>query len=83
MPINYANTNMLTGVEFNNWQNTYSAVQSNSATNWNYQGTDVKALTANWQNTYSTVQSTSSTWGAGGSFTVEDANSIIGLSIFL
>jgi len=30
----------------------YSTVQSNSATTWNYQGTDIKALTANWQSTY-------------------------------
>jgi len=30
----------------------YSTVQSNSATTWNYQGTDIKALTANYQNTY-------------------------------
>lgn len=128
-----------------NWQNTYtvfsgqsannasvsSTVAANSATTWNYQGTDVKSLTANWQNTYTnfstqsannesvystvnansatwgtggggtidtgvraltanwestytTVQSNSSTWGSGGgSFIVEDANSIIGLSVFL
>jgi hypothetical protein len=30
----------------------YSTVQTNSAINWNYQGTDVKALTSNWQNTF-------------------------------
>ena len=40
----------------------YSTVQSNSATNWNYQGTDIKALTGNWQNTYSTVNSQSANW---------------------
>ena len=34
------------------WNNVYSTVKSNSATTWNYQGTDVKALTGNWQNTY-------------------------------
>jgi len=32
--------------------NVNSTVASNSATNWNYQGTDIKALTSNWQNTY-------------------------------
>jgi len=37
----------------------YSTVNSNSAVNWNYQGTDIKALTANWQSTYSTVNSNS------------------------
>jgi hypothetical protein len=57
----------------NNWQNTYTnfsaqsannlsiytTVNSNSASNWNYQGTDVKALTANWQNTCTVYQSNS------------------------
>jgi len=33
-----------------NWDSTYSTVQSNSATTWNYQGTDLKALSGNWQN---------------------------------
>jgi hypothetical protein len=81
------------------WQSTYTTVNANSATTWNYQGTDIKALTGNWQSTYTTVnaqsannasvfttvQTNSSTWGTGGggSFTVEDANTIIGLSIFL
>lgn len=36
----------------NDWSSTYTTVQANSATTWNYQGTDVKALTSNWQNTY-------------------------------
>ena len=40
----------------------YSTVNSNSATQWNYQGSDIKALTANWENTYSTVNTTSATW---------------------
>ena len=43
----------------NNWNSVYSTVQSNSASNWNYQGSDLKALSANWQNTY-TVYSTNS-----------------------
>lgn len=77
-----------------NWQNTFTdfsvqsannasvftAVNSNSATNWNYQGNDVKSLTSNWQNTYtqfstqsannasvySNVNANSASWGAGG-----------------
>lgn len=76
---------------------TYSTVQTYSG-NWNYQGTDIKSLTGNWQDTYtsfssqsannlsvfSTVQTNSGSWGGGGgSFVVEDANTIIGLSIFL
>lgn len=44
------------------WNSAYSTVNANSATTWNYQGTDVKALTSNWQNTYSTVQSNSAQW---------------------
>lgn len=44
-------------------QNTYTTVNSNSAVNWSYQGTDVKALTSNWQNTYTTVNSNSALWG--------------------
>lgn len=31
-----------------NWQNTYSTVLANSATTWNYQGSDIRALTAGW-----------------------------------
>ena len=46
------------------WNSVYSSVQSNSATNWNYQGTDLKALSANWQNTFTTVQSNSGAWSA-------------------
>ena len=34
------------------WSSAYSTVQSNSATTWNYQGTDLKALSGNWQTTY-------------------------------
>jgi hypothetical protein len=45
------------------WQDTFNTVQSNSATTWNYQGTDIKALTGNWQNTFTTVSSFSATWG--------------------
>lgn len=30
----------------------YTNVNANSATTWNYQGTDVKSLTSNWQDTY-------------------------------
>jgi hypothetical protein len=58
---------LLTEVSANQWNGTYSTVQSNSATNWNYQGTDIKALTGNWQGTYSTVGTFSATWG--GTFT--------------
>jgi hypothetical protein len=36
----------------NQWNTTYTTVRTNSSTNWNYQGTDIKSLTSNWQNTY-------------------------------
>jgi hypothetical protein len=62
------------------WNSSYTTVQANSATTWNYQGTDVKSLTSNWQNTYTnfstqsannisvytTVNANSATWGVGG-----------------
>jgi hypothetical protein len=47
----------------NKWSSVYSTVNANSATTWNYQGADVKALTANWQGTYSTVNTNSAAWG--------------------
>jgi gas vesicle protein len=40
----------------------FTTVQSNSSTTWNYQGTDLKALSANWQSTYTTVTSNSAKW---------------------
>jgi hypothetical protein len=46
------------------WQNTYNTVQSNSATSWSYQGTDLKALSGNWQSTYNTVSSLSANWNS-------------------
>ena len=39
----------------------YSTVRSNSAFAWNYQGTDLKSLSANWQNAYTNVRSQSAT----------------------
>jgi hypothetical protein len=39
----------------------FTAVQENSATNWNYQGTDLKDLSGNWENTYTTVNTNSAT----------------------
>jgi len=44
------------------WNSVYNTVQTNSAVNWNYQGTDLKDLSANWESTYSTVSSLSSGW---------------------
>jgi hypothetical protein len=76
------------GGNSNQWNSSYSTVNANSAT-WGTGGggtidTGVRALTADWQSTYTTVNANSATWGAGGgSFTVEDANTIIGLSVFL
>jgi len=46
------------------WNSTYTTVQSNSATNWNYLGTDLKNLSSNWESTYTTVSSNSANWGS-------------------
>ena len=59
--ISQSKINGLTDI-VNKANSTYNTVNVNSATNWNYQGTDIKALTANWENTYSTVQSNSASW---------------------
>jgi hypothetical protein len=61
--IDQSKINGLTDVA-NKANSTYTTVQSNSATTWNYQGTDLKALSANWQSTYSTVSSLSSNWSS-------------------
>jgi hypothetical protein len=63
---NISATGVLTvsGGNSNLWNSAYTTVQSNSATTWNYQGTDLKDLSANWQSTYSTVSSLSSNWGS-------------------
>jgi len=63
-----------------NYQSVYNTVNTYSATQWNYQGTDIKSLTSNWQASYTalistsgdwndtrtTVNTYSSTWGTGG-----------------
>ena len=46
----------------NNWNSVYSTVQSNSASNWDYQGTDLKDLSANWQNTYTDYSTNSASY---------------------
>ena len=46
------------------WNSTYTTVQSNSATTWNYLGTDLKNLSSNWESTYTTVSSNSANWGS-------------------
>ena len=48
------------------YDSVYATVNSNSATIWNYQGNDVKALSSNWESGYSTVNANSSTWNSGG-----------------
>lgn len=44
------------------WNSVYTTVQNNSATSWNYQGTDLKALSGNWQNTYTNYSSNSASY---------------------
>lgn len=58
----------LTQTELNNVLSTYTTVSANSATTWNYQGTDLKALSAEWvggNNAYTTVNANSANWNAG------------------
>lgn len=45
-----------------NWDSVYSTVNQNSSVNWNYQGTDLKALSANWESASTLVQNNSSNW---------------------
>jgi len=66
---NYLSTNnvlvssisVLSGTNSFQWTETYSVVSTNSATTWNYQGTDVKNLTAKYERVFSTVQQNSAT----------------------
>jgi hypothetical protein len=68
--INIAGAGIINGRNIGNdgikLDSTTSNVQSNSATTWNYQGTDLKSLSSNWQNTYTTVQANSATWNYQG-----------------
>ena len=52
---------VLSGTNSFQWAETYSVVSANSAVTWNYQGTDVKNLTAKYESVFSTVQSNSAT----------------------
>jgi hypothetical protein len=88
-----------TGIIYNNnfdstnWNGTYTTVQTNSATNWNYQGSDLKALSADWvggNSAYTTVNASSANWDsaytivqATSSASIGDASTIIGLAIFI
>ena len=47
------------------WNSVYTTVNTNSATTWNYQGTDIKNLTAGWvggNSAYTTTNSNSAFW---------------------
>ena len=47
-----------------NWDSAYTIIQTNSAINWNYQGTDIKALTGKYENVSTTVQTNSALWSS-------------------
>ena len=58
----------------------FNTVQSNSATNWNYQGTDIKALTSSWvggNSVYSNVRAASANYILDGGNT-KGSNLLIG-----
>ena len=59
----------------NDWNSVYSTVNANSAVVWNYQGSDLKALSANWQNTYGSVNLLSANWSSA--YSTVNANSAI------
>jgi hypothetical protein len=46
----------------NLWNLSFTTIQSNSASNWNYQGTDIKLLTGSWDSVYTTVKGNSAEW---------------------
>ena len=51
----------------NQWNSVYTAVNSNSATTWNYQGTDLKNLSSGWvggNSAFTTVNSNSANWNS-------------------
>jgi hypothetical protein len=55
------------------WSSALTTVNTNSATTWNYQGTDLKALSASWSSVYTNVNSNSATWNSD--YTTTNANS--------
>lgn len=78
--VNVSSTNIFTSnIYVNNtlknveWDDALTTVQTNSATTWNYQGTDIKALTGNWQDTYSSVSLSSTNWSDA--YSIVQANS--------
>jgi hypothetical protein len=58
----FSSVSIVSGSNSFRWTEAYTAVAANSATTWNYQGTDIKALTGNWQASYTALTSTSANW---------------------
>jgi hypothetical protein len=54
-----ANINTLVRSNSGQWDSVYTIVNTNSAVNWNYQGTDLKALSGGWQSTSNVFQNQS------------------------
>lgn len=52
----------LSGGDSFKWTETYNIVNANSATTWNYQGTDVRSVTAKYENLHTFIQNTSANW---------------------
>ena len=55
------------------WNSVYTTVNVNSAINWNYQGTDLKGLSASWDSANTTVHTLSTNWNTA--YTTVNANS--------
>lgn len=58
----FSSVSIVSGSNSFRWTEAYTAVAANSATTWNYQGTDVKNLTSKYENLFTFVQNTSSNW---------------------
>ncbi len=70
----YGDGSNLVGASLPGQEDLNTVVQSSSATTWNYQGTDLKELSANWENTYTAVQGNSGNWNEAYNISTEYQN---------
>ena len=58
----FSSVSIVSGSNSFRWTEAYTAVAANSATTWNYQGTDVKNLTSKYENLLTFITNTSANW---------------------
>lgn len=58
----FSSVSIVSGSNSFKWTEAYTAVAANSATTWNYQGTDVKNLTSKYENLLTFITNTSANW---------------------